>query len=196
MFSTTFWTWREIWTYIIVGNWTPTLKVKKGHVIAQAVSRRLPMAVTLVRAQVKPCLIRGGQSGTGAGFLQVLCLPSSILIPPTAPHSSSIIRGWYNRPISGRHTKRFSLTPSQVTKVKIYHVHNFRNVGTTEYSTLTLNEEHVDKYAKAMWHNKFMNYQHIASSFLRCGLLQCIITASCRHWSDQVIWEENYVWWT
>jgi hypothetical protein len=24
-----------------------------------------------------------------------------ILIPPTAPHSSSIIRGWYNKPVSG-----------------------------------------------------------------------------------------------
>jgi hypothetical protein len=42
----------------------------------------------------------------GAGFLQVLRFPLPILIPPTAPHSSSsIIRDWYNRPISGRRTK-------------------------------------------------------------------------------------------
>jgi hypothetical protein len=37
-------------------------------------------------------------------FLRVLRFPLPILIPPTAPHSS-IIRGWYNRPNSGRRTK-------------------------------------------------------------------------------------------
>jgi hypothetical protein len=51
-------------------------------------------------------VICGGQSGTGVGFLRVLRFPLPILIPPTAPHSlSSIIRGWYSRPISGRRTK-------------------------------------------------------------------------------------------
>jgi hypothetical protein len=55
-------------------------------------------------SQVRACGICGGQSGTGADFLQVLRFPLSILIPPTAPHSS-IIRGWYNRPNSGRRTK-------------------------------------------------------------------------------------------
>jgi hypothetical protein len=49
--------------------------------------------------------ICGGQSGTGAGFLGVLRFPLPILIPQTTPHSSSsVIRGWYNRPISGRRT--------------------------------------------------------------------------------------------
>jgi hypothetical protein len=44
---------------------------------------------------VRPCGIRGGQSGAGAGFLRVLRFPLPILIPSTAPHSSSpIIRGW------------------------------------------------------------------------------------------------------
>jgi hypothetical protein len=39
-------------------------------------------------------------------FFKVPRFPLSILIPPTAPHSSSsIIRGWYNKPISGRCTK-------------------------------------------------------------------------------------------
>jgi hypothetical protein len=38
------------------------------------------------------------------GFLRVLRFPLPI-IPPTAPHSASIIRGWYNRPVSGRRTK-------------------------------------------------------------------------------------------
>jgi hypothetical protein len=64
-----------------------------GRAIAQAVSRRLPTAGTRVRARVKSCGIRGRQSGTGAGFLLVLRFPLPILIPPTAPHTStSIIR--------------------------------------------------------------------------------------------------------
>jgi hypothetical protein len=58
-----------------------------------------------VRAHVRSCGICCGQSGTGAGFLPVLRFPLPILIPPTAPHSSSIIRAWYNKPVSGRRTK-------------------------------------------------------------------------------------------
>jgi hypothetical protein len=44
------------------------------------------------------------KSGTGAGFLRVLRFPLPILIPPTALHSS-IVWGWYNRPVNGRRTK-------------------------------------------------------------------------------------------
>jgi hypothetical protein len=51
-----------------------------------------------VRARVRSCVICGGQSDIGAGFLQALRFPLPI-IPPTATHSSSIIRGWYNRPV-------------------------------------------------------------------------------------------------
>jgi hypothetical protein len=77
-----------------------------GSAIAQAVSPRLPVAAARVRAKFKSCGICGGQSGTGAGFLRVFRFPLPILIPLTPPHSSSyIIRGWYNRPISGRRTK-------------------------------------------------------------------------------------------
>jgi hypothetical protein len=76
-----------------------------GRAIAQAVSRRLPTAAARDRAQVRSCGICGGRSGTGACFLRVLRSPMTILIPPTAPHSAScIIRGWYNRPTSGRRT--------------------------------------------------------------------------------------------
>jgi hypothetical protein len=54
-----------------------------GRAIVQAVSRRLPTAAARVRAQVKSCGICDGQSGPGAGFLQVLRFPLPVLIPPT-----------------------------------------------------------------------------------------------------------------
>jgi hypothetical protein len=84
-------------------------------VVTQAVSRRLPTAAAWVRSQVKSCGICGEQSGIGAGFFRVLRFPLPILIPPNAPYSSTI-RGWYNRPVSGRHTKWTQLTPPQETK--------------------------------------------------------------------------------
>jgi hypothetical protein len=74
----------------------------KGRAIAQAVSRRLPTAATLVRAQVRSWVFVVDKVALGEGFLRLLRFPLPILIPPTAPHSSSIIRGWYNRPVSGR----------------------------------------------------------------------------------------------
>jgi hypothetical protein len=76
-----------------------------GRAIAHAVSRRLPKAAARIRAQGRSCGICGGQSGTGAGVLRVLRFPLPILIPPPAPHSSSIVQGRYNRPISGRRSK-------------------------------------------------------------------------------------------
>jgi hypothetical protein len=89
---------------------------RSGHVIARAVSLRLPTAATRVRAQFRSCGICGG---TGAGSLRVLRLPLPIFIPLTAPNlSSSIIRGWYNRPISGRRTKR-AVSPHPKEKKKL-----------------------------------------------------------------------------
>jgi hypothetical protein len=87
------------WNYQIH---TAEIKVstKFGRAVAQEVSRWLPTAAARVRAQVRTCGICGGQSGAGAGFLRVLRFPLPILILPTAPHSSSIIRCWYNRPVS------------------------------------------------------------------------------------------------
>jgi hypothetical protein len=58
---------------------------KLGRAIAQAVSGRIPTATARVRAQVRSCGIRGGQSGAGAGFLRVLRFHLPIFIPPNTP---------------------------------------------------------------------------------------------------------------
>jgi hypothetical protein len=86
----------------------------------RAVSCRLPTARARVRYRVKSCAVCG-HIGAGAGFLRVLRFPLPILIPPTVPRSqSSIIRGWYNRPNSGRRTKVDSVSqPYQEIKKKV-----------------------------------------------------------------------------
>jgi hypothetical protein len=83
------------------------------ELIAQAVSRRNPFSAARVRARFKSDGIYGGQSGTGAGFLRVLRFPLPGLIKTTAPHSSSIVRGWYNKPNSGRSTKWTQVSPHE-----------------------------------------------------------------------------------
>jgi hypothetical protein len=91
--------------------------ILKGSAIVQAVSRQLLTAAVRVRVQVTSCGICGRQSGTGARFLRVLRFPLPIFIPAPAPHSSSsIIRGWQNRPNSGRRTKCTKSLPPQETK--------------------------------------------------------------------------------
>jgi hypothetical protein len=93
-----------------------------GRVIARKISRRLPTMAVRVRARVRSCGICGGLSGTGADFLWVFRFPLPILIPPTAPHSSSsIIRGWYIRPNSGHSTKwtEYRPTPKKFKKPNV-----------------------------------------------------------------------------
>jgi hypothetical protein len=92
----------------------------EGRDMAQPVSLRLSNEAVRVRAQVRSCGICGEQNSTGAGFLRVLRFPLPILIPPTAPHSSCIIRGWYNRPVSGWRIKwnQSHPPPPQETKKK------------------------------------------------------------------------------
>jgi hypothetical protein len=91
----------------------PCVTSSVDRAIAEAVSRRR------LGFEPRSGRICGGQSGTGAGFLRVLRIPLPILIPPTAPHSSSIVRGWYNRPVSGRRTKwtQSHPTPKKLKKV-------------------------------------------------------------------------------
>jgi hypothetical protein len=67
----------------------------------RAINRRLPTAAAWVRFQVRSCGICGGRSDIGAGFLRVLRFLMPILIPPNVPYTS-IIPGWYIRPINGR----------------------------------------------------------------------------------------------
>jgi hypothetical protein len=87
-----------------------------GRAIGQAVSRRLP--------RFDP---RSGHVGfvedkvtLGAGLLRILRFPLPIPIPPTAPHSSSIIRGWYNRAVSARRTEWPQSHPTQEAKKKLH----------------------------------------------------------------------------
>jgi hypothetical protein len=58
----------------------------QGRGISQAVCHPLPTAAARVRSQVISCMIRGGQSGTGMGFLRALRFPLPILIQPTPPY--------------------------------------------------------------------------------------------------------------
>jgi hypothetical protein len=86
--------------------------LQQSRAMAQAVSRWLPTAAARVPARIMSCGICGGQSVTGAGFLRVLRFPLPILIPPTAPHSSSsITRDRYNRPIVATVPSALGLTP-------------------------------------------------------------------------------------
>jgi hypothetical protein len=78
--------------------------------IAQAVSHILPTAVARVWNQGKLCGICGGQSDTGPGIFQVLWFPYQSFIPSNSPQSSSIIQGWYNRPINDLSTRGLSYT--------------------------------------------------------------------------------------
>jgi hypothetical protein len=80
------------------------VRLDLGRAIAQAISRRLPITANRVKSQVKSCRICCGQNGTEEGFIRVLRFLLPILIPPKAPYSS-LIRGWYNRPISDQRTK-------------------------------------------------------------------------------------------
>jgi hypothetical protein len=79
------------------------------------VSLWLPTAEALLRARVWSYGICGGQSDAEIGFLQVLRFPLPIFIPPIAPQSpSSLIWGWYSRPVVAAVPSELSLTPLRI----------------------------------------------------------------------------------
>jgi hypothetical protein len=55
--------------------------------VLQPKSRWLLATAARVRSQIMSSGIYGARSGTGADFLLVVRFPSSVLIPPPAPHS-------------------------------------------------------------------------------------------------------------
>jgi hypothetical protein len=79
--------------------------------IAQAVSRRRPIAAVRVRAQIRSCGICGGQSGIGESFLRVLRFPLSIIHTYHPSSQAGSIGQLVADVPSG-----LSLTPPQVTK--------------------------------------------------------------------------------
>jgi hypothetical protein len=96
------------------------MDVCEDRVIAQAVSRWILTAAARVRAQVWSCAICGGQSGAGAGFLQVLRFPLPMIIPPIAPQSpSSIIWDWYNRSAVAAVPSGLRLTPLRLIIIDV-----------------------------------------------------------------------------
>jgi hypothetical protein len=76
-----------------------------GRAIAEAVSLRLPTAA----ARVTSCVICGGRSVTGVGFLLVLRFTPPILIPPIAPQSPSSGAGTIDRSIKWTHSQSHPL---------------------------------------------------------------------------------------
>jgi hypothetical protein len=92
-----------------------------GRVIAQADSRRLPTAAAPIRAHVGSSGICGGQSGTGHIFSEYFGFPCQFSFHRLLHiHQSFIIRGWYNRPNSGRRTKWTQSLPTTKKLKKKY----------------------------------------------------------------------------
>jgi hypothetical protein len=67
-----------------------------------------PTAAARVRVRVWSC-------NAEAGFVRVLRFPLPVFIPPISPQSpSSIIWGWYNRPVLAAVPSGLSLTPLRI----------------------------------------------------------------------------------
>jgi hypothetical protein len=129
----------ERWYEVRARETTHVNKIR-GRAIAQAVSRRLPTAAARVRAWVWSCVICGGQSGSGAGFLRVLRFPLPIFISPIAAESpSSIIWVWYNRPVMTAAPSGLSLTPLRIKQIIVrFVVMSLETSAVTSLETRTV----------------------------------------------------------
>jgi hypothetical protein len=122
--------------YQVCTQTTGKIIVFVDRAVAQVVSRWLPTSAAHVWAQVRSCAICGERNDTGASLLRELRFPLPILIPPTALRlSSSIIRGWYNKPIRSRRSKwtQSNPTPRNLKKnslcISIFTFLNIRKEG-------------------------------------------------------------------
>jgi hypothetical protein len=116
------------------------------------VSRRLPTTAVRVGAQVRSCGICGGQSCTGAGFLQVLQFPLPIIIPLSDPHSWSITQGWYNRPVSCRPTKCTQSHPTPKKPVLLNMQQQFPcSIQSSSIHISSMSPEKIIKVIQVYW---------------------------------------------
>jgi hypothetical protein len=100
------------------------------------------------------------QSGSGVGFLRVLLFPLSSLIPLTVPHSSSsIIRGWYNRPNSGRRIKwtHKGMVRSDISKPAMIFLFTARVHTTKSTVKILAAKSHCKYFLKIAEHCQYCN---------------------------------------
>jgi hypothetical protein len=79
--------------------------MKEGRAIAQAVTRRLSTAVARFDPRSSHVGFVVDNVALGHVFFEYFGFPANSHSTDCSPHSSSIIRGWYTRPVSGRRTK-------------------------------------------------------------------------------------------
>jgi hypothetical protein len=91
---------------------------REGRAKAQAVGRKFLTAEAWVRAQVSPCRICGGESGTGTSFLRVLWFFPVSIIPPLFHIHSYIIWGMDKGPVRGPVPQRQQSHPIATVTLK------------------------------------------------------------------------------
>jgi hypothetical protein len=106
-------------------SWCPALTeirsiaawAELDRAITQAVSGWLLPAAARVRARIWSSGICGEKVALGQVLSEYFGFPCQIRIPPIAPQSpSSIVWGWYNRPVVAAVPSGLSLTPLRIKK--------------------------------------------------------------------------------